>query len=182
MSDTKLYVDGADSTGVVTNGGNMVATSANSDLILGKVGTSYFHGLLDDDASYSAELNASAISEIYGGGSGDFNKIRIVSTGSTDIVANQSGSFSFAPALPITKTITVSKQDQTITFNRYPESYLSQGTFVLNANASSGLTVSYVISDSSIAEVSGNVVTLKAGGTTSITASQAGNSTYDAAT
>ena len=80
------------------------------------------------------------------------------------------------------RDLTITKVPQTITFHPISQKLLSQGTFVLDANASSGLTLSYVISDTSIAEVSGNIVTLKAGGTTNITASQAGNSTYDAAT
>ena len=70
---------------------------------------------------------------------------------------------------------------QTITFNAISGKLLSQGTFVLSATASSGLTPAYTISNTSIATVSGNIVTLKEGGSTTITATQTGNSTYAAA-
>ena len=86
---------------------------------------------------------------IYSGGYGDFNKIRIVGTGSTDIVANQPGSVSFAPALPITKTITVSKQNQTITFNPFPPKSVGDFDFDPGAVASSSLPISYSSSDTS---------------------------------
>ena len=78
--------------------------------------------------------------------------------------------------------MTITKVPQSITFNPIAGKLLSQGTFTLSATADSNLTVAYVVADTSIATVSGNVVTLKEGGTTTITASQAGNSTYDAAT
>ena len=110
------------------------------------------------------------------------NTVSIHGTGVATIRASQGGDDNYNPASFVERDLTITKVPQTITFNPISQKLLSQGTFVLDANASSGLTVSYVISDTSIAEVSGNIVTLKAGGTTNITASQAGNSTYDAAT
>ena len=103
-------------------------------------------------------------------------------TGVATIRASQAGDDNYNPCFFRGKRSHHHQGASNHYFNPISGKLLSQGTFVLDANASSGLTVSYVISDSSIAEVSGNVVTLKAGGTTSITASQAGNSTYDAAT
>ena len=50
------------------------------------------------------------------------------------------------------------------------------------ATASSGLTVSYASSNTAVATVSGNTVTIVGLGTTTITASQAGNANYNAAT
>ncbi len=52
----------------------------------------------------------------------------------------------------------------------------------LTAVASSGLPVTYSVSDPTIATVSGSVLTLLKPGTTIVTASQAGDSDYDAAT
>jgi hypothetical protein len=49
---------------------------------------------------------------------------------------------------------------------------------VLNATASSGLPVSYSVSDADVATVSGNVLTLVDPGTTVITATQPGNGDY----
>ena len=80
------------------------------NVTLGKVGTSFFNGgILDDVRIYSGDLKESGsdleVTAIYSGGYGDFNKIRIVGTGSTDITANQPGSTSYAPALPLPRPL-----------------------------------------------------------------------------
>jgi hypothetical protein len=54
-------------------------------------------------------------------------------------------------------------------------------TVQLTAKASSGLPVSYSVSDTSIATVSGSVLTLLKPGTTVVTATQAGDSNFEAA-
>ncbi len=69
---------------------------------------------------------------------------------------------------------------QTITFN--PLANVTYGsTFNLTAIASSNLSVSYVSSNTNVATISGNVVTVVGIGTTTITASQGGNSFYNPA-
>ena len=71
---------------------------------------------------------------------------------------------------------------QTITFGALPTQTLSSPDFTLTATASSGLTVSYTSSNTSVATiVNGNQVHIVGSGTTTITASQAGNATYQAA-
>lgn len=71
---------------------------------------------------------------------------------------------------------------QTITFNPLPNVMISSSNFNLTATASSGLTVSYTSSDTNVAKVSGNVVSIMGMGTTQITASQNGNANYAPAT
>jgi N-acetylneuraminic acid mutarotase len=53
--------------------------------------------------------------------------------------------------------------------------------FSLTATASSGLTVTYTSSDTNIATISGSTVHIVGGGIATITASQAGNTNYNAA-
>ena len=79
-------------------------------------------------------------------------------------------------------SFTATKQSQTITFNTLADKTYGDATFNLAATASSGLTVSYASSNLSVATISGNTVTITGAGTTSITASQVGNSTYSPAT
>jgi len=55
-------------------------------------------------------------------------------------------------------------------------------SFTLATTSSSNLAVNYASSNTSVATVSGNTVTIVGGGTTTITASQAGNANYNAAT
>lgn len=101
--------------------------------------------------------------------------------GVVTIQATQSGDASFAAATPVSRTFTVSKVSQRITFATIPTKYINSAPFTLSATASSGLTVSYSISGP--ASISGSTVTLTgATGTVSITASQAGDATYNAAT
>jgi hypothetical protein len=77
-------------------------------------------------------------------------------------------------------------QSQTITFAPIPIQMLSDETLTLSATSSSGLPVSYASSNTNIATVNGNVVTfvsvLVSGSTATITASQAGDGDYFAAT
>jgi hypothetical protein len=199
VGETKIYVDGSNDTGTITSGSNAVATATTANVTLGKVGTSYFSGLLDDVRIYSGDFKESGddleVTAIYSGGYGDFNKIRIVGTGSTDITANQPGSTSYAPALPLTKTITVSKQNQTITFNPFPPKSVGDFDFDPGAVASSSLPISYSSSDSSIAEIVGidgpdpdsdpdpgtHKIRVRKAGTVIITANQAGSSIYNPA-
>jgi hypothetical protein len=107
--------------------------------------------------------------------------VTITGAGVTTIRASQDGNGSYNPAPTVEKTLTVNKVSQTITFNTLSDASLTTGTYELNATASSGLSVSFSSSDSTVAEVSGNTLTLKKGGSISITANQDGNGSYEAA-
>ncbi len=73
-------------------------------------------------------------------------------------------------------------QDQTITFAPLANATYGDSAITLGASASSGLTVSYVSSNTNVATVSGSTLTIVGAGTTNITASQGGNTNYNAAT
>jgi hypothetical protein len=79
-----------------------------------------------------------------------------------------------------TNTLTVNKASQTITFNALANRVYGEPAFTVSATASSGLTVSFAASGS--CTISGTSVTVTTPGTCTITASQAGNSNYNAAT
>ncbi len=84
-------------------------------------------------------------------------------------------SFSFT----ITAT---SKQEQTISnFNTIADKTYGDQSFSVSADASSGLAVQFSSSNTSVATVSGNTITIVGAGLTNITATQPGNSTYNAA-
>jgi len=80
----------------------------------------------------------------------------------------------------VTETMVISKASQTITFPWLPNG-TEGGSATLTATSSSGLPVSYTSSDLSVATFSGNTVNFVGVGLVSITASQAGNSNYEAA-
>jgi hypothetical protein len=73
------------------------------------------------------------------------------------------------------------KQTQSITFNELDTVQINDADFALTATATSGLTVSYTSSNTDVATVSGNTVSIVGVGSTTITASQAGDADYYAA-
>lgn len=81
--------------------------------------------------------------------------------------------------IPITPTI---KSNQAITFNPLASKAIGDANFNPAAIASSGLTVSYTSSNSNVATIVNGLVQIVGAGTSVITASQAGNSSYNAAT
>jgi hypothetical protein len=78
-------------------------------------------------------------------------------------------------------TATTAKINQTITFTQPLTKWYGEAPFKLTALASSLLPVSYAISDTSVAGISGDTVYIRKAGNTIITASQAGNNSYNAA-
>ncbi|MBC8010665.1 MAG: fibronectin type III domain-containing protein [Burkholderiales bacterium] len=108
--------------------------------------------------------------------SGDLVSIHAV--GDATITASQPGDANTTAATPVPRLLTVTKVPQTITFNPLPTKAPDVPDFALTGSASSGLTVSYVSSNESVATVTGNLVNVIGVGTTTLTASQAGNASY----
>lgn len=107
--------------------------------------------------------------------------VSIVGAGSATIAANQSGNSNFEAASTATQTLLVAKANQTITFAPLPEKAVSDPIFELTAFASSGLTIVYTSSNTSVVSISGNMATIMGQGTAIITASQSGDLNYNAA-
>ncbi|NBR46837.1 MAG: hypothetical protein EBT68_06980, partial [Verrucomicrobia bacterium] len=74
-----------------------------------------------------------------------------------------------------TQNFTIAKAPQTITFGSLPTLAAGAPGLVLGATASSGLEVSYTSSNTAVATVANGAATVVGTGTTTITASQAGN-------
>ncbi|MGD1031461.1 MAG: immunoglobulin domain-containing protein [Opitutaceae bacterium] len=108
--------------------------------------------------------------------------VTIVGMGSTTITASQAGNANYNAATSVTQTLTVTKATQTITFGAIPTQSVGEAPFILSATASSGLPVTYTSSNTSVATVNGGTVSVVGKGSSTITASQAGNADYQAAT
>jgi gliding motility-associated-like protein len=110
--------------------------------------------------------------------------IHIVSAGTSVITANQAGNSTWLPA-SANQTLTVNKSNQTITFDYLntgdPKTYGS-ADFDPSATSSSGLTVTYSSDNTSVATIVSGKIHFAGAGTANITATQAGNSNYNAAT
>ena len=119
-SGAKLYVN---STGTNGSGSTTINTNSSKDIIIGRdgdAGSAYFNGQIDDVRFYDGEMNSTLISQLYGNGNGDFNRLKIKAAGSVTITATQPGDSSYAPAPSTTLTATFNKSDQTISFDVDP--------------------------------------------------------------
>lgn len=78
-------------------------------------------------------------------------------------------------------TATITKADQTITFNALPSLATTTTTVDLNlyASSTSGLALTYASSNSLVATVSGNTLTIIGAGSATITATQAGDENFN---
>lgn len=110
------------------------------------------------------------------------NVVTITGGGSADITASQAGNSDYNPAPDVTRTLVVNPASQTITFGPLAPVYTTDPPFNLNATGgNSGNPVTYFSSNTNVATILGNTVTIVGAGTTVITASQAGNANYLAA-
>ena len=108
--------------------------------------------------------------------------VTIVGAGTATITATQNGNDDYNAATPIDQDLVVNPANQTISFDLLMDRSFDDAPFNLTATASSELDVSFGSSNTSVAMVSGNTVTITGVGTTNITASQDGNTNYNAAT
>ncbi len=108
------------------------------------------------------------------------NKLYFHALGTSVITLNQAGNVTFAPAGYV-KTLTVSKGDQTITFDALPDKTEGDPDFDPGASASSTLPVSYSSDNLDVATIVSEMIHIVAAGSANITASQAGNDNYNAA-
>ncbi|MBO9204365.1 MULTISPECIES: DUF4979 domain-containing protein [Niastella] len=124
----------------------------------------------------SYEVSDSTIASILNG------VVTAKQAGTVIITASQAGDSAYLPAASVSRTLTVNKLAQSISFDSLAAVTLGDTTpIVLNATASSGLAVSFAVSDTAIATIVNGVVIPKHAGTVVITASQEGNSVYLAA-
>jgi Glycoside hydrolase family 44/Chitobiase/beta-hexosaminidase C-terminal domain len=103
-----------------------------------------------------------------------------IAAGTCSIDVTQGGNATFAAAPPV-GTSFIAVDSQTITFPAITGTHDSGSSLTLSATASSGLAVAYKSMTASVCSVSGSTASLLSGGTCTIQASQAGNSTYAAA-
>ncbi|RYE23652.1 MAG: T9SS type A sorting domain-containing protein [Sphingobacteriales bacterium] len=110
------------------------------------------------------------------------NKIHIVGTGATSITASQPGNGVYAAAESRTRQLVVTKQIQTITFPIFPVKTIGEADFATGATINTPLPIIYTSSNPAVATVTGGIVHIVGTGTTTITAAQPGDGTYEAAT
>ena len=111
------------------------------------------------------------------------NTVTIVGAGTTTIIASQAGNTIYNAAIDVPQTLIVTKANQTVTFNALATKTFGDAAFTLSATGgASGNAITYTSSDTKVATVAGNTVTIVGAGKATITANQAGNMNYNAAT
>ena len=108
--------------------------------------------------------------------------ISFVGAGVCTIDANQPGDAAYAPADPVSHSFDISAVAQTVAFSAPADQLISDGSLVVAPTASSGLTPVLTSGTPTVCSVSGFTISFIATGECTVTASQAGNSTYSAAT
>jgi alpha-tubulin suppressor-like RCC1 family protein len=109
------------------------------------------------------------------------NVATVVGTGTALITASQAGNLNYNAAASVLRSITVNASNQTITFNSIAQKYFGDASFNPGATASSGLAISYISSDQSVAVISNGLVQIVGVGSATITATQAGSVNYQPA-
>ena len=136
----------------------------------------YLSGYSDSNLPLTYSSSNSTIASIISG-----SGIQVNNVGSVTITATQAGNSNFEAAIPVSRSFSVNKLNQTITFPSIPTKNYGDAPFSLTATASSNLAVTYTSSNTNVATINGSTVTIISAGSVTITASQAGNSNYNSA-
>ncbi|TDX01980.1 MBG domain-containing protein [Dinghuibacter silviterrae] len=106
-------------------------------------------------------------------------RVHIVSGGQVTMAATQAGGPPYAVATEVDQILTINPEAQSILFPSPLGGVPASGSVIsLDATASSGLPVTYTVSDPTVATVSGSQLTFVGSGNVTITANQAGNNDY----
>jgi hypothetical protein len=107
--------------------------------------------------------------------------VHITAAGSCTITASQAGNGNYNAAPDVPRTFSIGKADQAITFAALADKTYGDADFIVSASASSGLAVAFSALGSCTTSIAG-LVHITGAGSCTITASQAGNGNYNAAT
>jgi hypothetical protein len=105
-------------------------------------------------------------------------QVTMVAAGVCTLTASQVGDSYHLPATSVTRSFTIAKNPQKISFGALKNKVLSTKSFAVEVSSDSGLMVSLKSSTSKICTVWGLLVTMVADGVCTLTAGQAGDSYY----
>ncbi|MEQ8530507.1 MAG: T9SS type A sorting domain-containing protein, partial [Imperialibacter sp.] len=111
----------------------------------------------------------------------DGTTVTLLKPGSAAITASQTGNENYLAATSVEQSLVVNKAGQTISFEPLVGKTFGDPAFGLSASSSIGLPVAFSSSDPAVISVEGNSASIVKAGAVTITASQAGNDNYNAA-
>ncbi|MEJ5995584.1 MBG domain-containing protein, partial [Pedobacter sp. Du54] len=155
---------------------------ASATLIDATVGVNYAHNFVATGGSGSYMYDISAGSLPAG--------LTLNTNGSLSGTPSVAGTFNFSvratesgcsQSTSTSYQLNINKGSQSITFGALPNKTYGDAPFLLSSSSSSGLTTTYVSSNTAVATIIGNSLTIVGAGNTTITASQVGDGNYNGA-
>ncbi|MFZ4478980.1 MAG: IPTL-CTERM sorting domain-containing protein [Rhodoferax sp.] len=167
---------------------NLTIAKANQTITFGPVPTATYSPsgvfLVSASASSALPITYSSTTPLVCSASG--GSVTILSAGNCTVAANQAGDANYNAAPQVTQTITIAKAAQApLTLIGVPPNITVSGTSALSTSGGSGTgAISYAVApaSASICSLSGATLTGLAVGTCILTATQAGDTNYNAIT
>jgi alpha-tubulin suppressor-like RCC1 family protein/sugar lactone lactonase YvrE len=106
--------------------------------------------------------------------------LNLIGAGSCTVTASQAGNDNYNAAADVSKTFTVAKASQTITWDQSLSGAVGGGITLAATGGASGTAITYA-GTMGVCTVSGSTLNLIGAGSCTVTASQAGNDNYNAA-
>jgi hypothetical protein len=138
------------------------------------------------DADFQLSASASSNLAVAFTASGDCTSsgstVHLTGAGSCTVTASQPGDASYDAAQDVSRTFSIAKAAQTITFGTLAGKTFGDAAFTVGATGgASGNSVTFGSTTPDFCSVSGSTVTILAAGACTVRASQAGNANYEAA-
>lgn len=108
------------------------------------------------------------------------SQVHLTGAGQCTITASQAGNVDYNPATPVARTFSIGKADQQITFAALADRKVGDGDVSIVATTSSNLTVALAVTGN--CSLNGSELHITGAGQCTVTASQDGNTNYNAAT
>jgi gliding motility-associated-like protein len=105
--------------------------------------------------------------------------IMITGAGSAEITASQPGNDNYNAAPDVVQVLTVEKANQSVSFPAMDPVVYGATPFIPDAEASSGLQITFSSDNTSVAEIVNDYLAVRGAGTAVITASQTGDGNYN---
>ena len=148
--------------------------------IAGGTGTPALTGTVSFiDTTANTTLGTTAVTSTGTGGTAAL-AVSNLAVGTHVLNARYSGDANYQTSTTPNQPVVVAGKTQTITFGALPNQTYGAGPLALTATASSGLAVTYAVTGP--VTLAGSTLTITGAGAVTVTASQAGNATYAAAT
>jgi sugar lactone lactonase YvrE len=183
FAPTGLALDGGGNLYIADRGNYRVRKVLNTEVAAQSIAFAALANRTYGDPDFTVSATASSGLPVTFAASGNCTvggtTVHITGAGSCTITASQPGGGGYPAATSVSRTLSIAKASQTITFATLANKTYGGPDFALSASASSGLAISFAASGN--CTVSGSTVHITSPGSCTIIATQPGNASYNAA-